>query len=99
LQDIRFCTKSPLKVNRCFGGTYLFHIQRRRLRQMRTHHEEGSKQIYSSPILKIKAIFSSETFVEFQRTTWRYVPEHKPFFLPFCFSPPPWRGKWSATWS
>jgi hypothetical protein len=85
LKDIKFCTKSSLKVNRCFGVTCLLHIQRRIIRQRRNYHEAGSKQTSSSSTLKMKATCSSETSVDLQRTTWRFIPENKPFFLSLLF--------------
>jgi hypothetical protein len=39
---------------------------------------------YSST-LKIEAICWSETFSDFQRTTWRYIPEDRSFQLISCF--------------
>jgi hypothetical protein len=34
-----------------------------------------------SSILKMEAIFSSERSVDFQMTTWRYIPEDKVLFI------------------
>jgi hypothetical protein len=74
--DITPC--SPLKVNRRFGGTCRLHLQGPRINHARNQHEAGSKQVscltYSST-LKMEAICSSETLVDFQRTTWRYIPD------------------------
>jgi hypothetical protein len=83
LWDIRPC--SPLKVNRYFGGTCRFHLQSRRISQERNGREAGSKQRYFtllscltySSILKMKATCSSETSVDIQRTTRRYIPEDR----------------------
>jgi hypothetical protein len=61
--DITPCC--PLKVNRRFGGTY---------RLFSACFHAGSCSAYSST-LKMEAICSSETSVEFQPTTWRYIPE------------------------
>jgi hypothetical protein len=58
--DITQC--NPLKVNRRFGGTCRLSLQVRRMSQSSSVKASG-KQI------------SSETSVDFQRTTWRYVPE------------------------
>jgi hypothetical protein len=63
--DITPC--SPLGVNRRFGGTYRLHIQ----------HLLACwflAELISSP-LKMEAICLSETSVETQRTTRRYIPE------------------------
>jgi hypothetical protein len=62
----------PLRVNRLFGGTYRLHL----------HLQVASllsgwflaQLIFS--ILKMEAIWSSETSVDTQRTTWRYIPEN-----------------------
>jgi hypothetical protein len=66
---------SPLKVNRRFGGTY------------RRWQAEQSARLCLPPVftlvsclaysstLKMEAKCSSETSVEFQRTTRRYIPE------------------------
>jgi hypothetical protein len=40
--DITPC--SSLKVNRCFGGTYRFHLQGRRIIQAGKQYEKDSKQ-------------------------------------------------------
>jgi hypothetical protein len=61
--DIMSCI--PLKVNRRFGGTYRLIIQDRRISQARNQCEAGRK----------KSSYSSETSVDFQRTTRRYIPE------------------------
>jgi hypothetical protein len=37
----------PLKVNRRFGGTFLFHLHGGRIRQTRNRHEVGSKQSFT----------------------------------------------------
>jgi hypothetical protein len=42
--DIMLC--SPLKINRCFGGTLCFHTQGRRISHARNQHEEGSLLTY-----------------------------------------------------
>jgi hypothetical protein len=84
--DIRAYT--PLKVNRNYGGTCRLHPQGRRISQARNQHEVGSMQAlltayfmlvsclaYSAP--KMKATYSSETSVSFQRTTGRYIPNDR----------------------
>jgi hypothetical protein len=58
--DIAPC--NPLSVNRHFGGTYRLHLQGR---TCRTYFFD----------LKMEAICSSETLVDTQRTTRRYIPE------------------------
>jgi hypothetical protein len=58
---------SPLKVNRRFGGTYCLHPQGFTL---------VSYSAYSST-LKMEATCSSETSVDFQLTTRRYIPEDR----------------------
>jgi hypothetical protein len=73
---------SPLKVNRRFGGTYLFHLQGRKNRLSK---KPASKQVafclladFAEPIsstLKMEATCFSETSVETQRITWRHIPE------------------------
>jgi hypothetical protein len=73
--DITLC--SPLKVNQRFGGLCRLHPQ----------CEAGSNQSYiwflSWLFLtqKIEATCSSETSVDFQRTTRRYIPDHRTFQL------------------
>jgi hypothetical protein len=44
-----------------------------------------SCSVYSST-LKIEEIYSSETSVDFQRTTRRYIPEYKCPSVTFCLS-------------
>jgi hypothetical protein len=39
--------------------------------------------VYSS-VLKMETICSSETSVDFQRTTWRYIPEDRTFHKDDC---------------
>jgi hypothetical protein len=58
---------SPLKVNGRFGRTCHLHLQIRTISQARM----VSCLVYSST-LKMKANCSSETSVDFQRTTWPY---------------------------
>jgi hypothetical protein len=67
--DITPC--SLLKVNRCFGGPYRLYLQGRSLPPA---FILVSCSTYTST-LKIEAICSNETSVEFQRTTRRYIPE------------------------
>jgi hypothetical protein len=73
--DIMPC--SPLKVNRRFGGIYHLHLQDQRISRARNQHESravGFLLGYFST-LKMEAIYSSETSVDFQWTTRRYIPE------------------------
>jgi hypothetical protein len=59
---------SPLSVNRRFGGTCRLNLQGRRNKFSK---KPASKQVPPA----LEAICSSETSVETQRTTWRYIPE------------------------
>jgi hypothetical protein len=77
--DITPC--SPLKVNLRFGRTYRFHLQGQRISQGRNQRERRwlCLTVYCSTYssnLKMEAKFSSETSVDFQRTTRHYTPEH-----------------------
>jgi hypothetical protein len=63
--DITPC--SPLKVNRRFGGTYSLHLQGRRIRRARNQCESRWQAD------------SSETPVDTQWTTRRYIPEDGTF--------------------
>jgi hypothetical protein len=78
--DIKPC--SPLKDTRRFGETYRFHLQGRKIGQVRNQHEEGGKQkpfllvsrwAFSSS-LKLQATYSFRTSLDLQRTTWHYNP-------------------------
>jgi hypothetical protein len=70
------CTR--LKINRVFGGTCHLHLQGRRRSEAINQVEENSKQnLVSSSILKMEAICSSETSVDFEPTTRRYIPEDR----------------------
>jgi hypothetical protein len=62
---------SPLKNNRCYGGTCHLHLQCRRISRARNQHEDDSKQT-----LKMEAIYSYEVSVDFQRTTGRYISQN-----------------------
>jgi hypothetical protein len=72
--------RSPLKVNRRFGGTCGFHLQGRRLSQAELSLPPAFTLVsclaYSST-LKMEATSSSEKSVDFERTTRRYIPEHR----------------------
>jgi hypothetical protein len=59
------------------------------MRQRRNQQEAGSKHNFmlvscfaQSLIMKMKAIYSSETSVDFQQTTRRYIPEDTTVLLP-----------------
>jgi hypothetical protein len=66
---------SPLKVNRRFRGTCLLHL-------LCLPHAFTlvSYSAYSSA-LKMEAMCSSETPVDFQRTTQLYIPEDSTFHI------------------
>jgi hypothetical protein len=66
--DIMTC--GPLKVNWRFAGTCNRHLERRRISQARNQRGVGSKQSSARTC-------SSETTVDFQRTTRRYIPEDR----------------------
>jgi hypothetical protein len=71
---------SPLKVKRSFGGTYRLHLQ--------VCLPPAFTLVYCSAYsstLKMEAICSSETSVDFQRTTRRCVPEDSNLLLSYLF--------------
>jgi hypothetical protein len=80
---------SPLKVNIGFGETCRLHLQNRRISRSGKGRESKwqtellpptftlvSHSAYSS-ILKTEATCSSETSLDFQRTTRRFIPEDR----------------------
>jgi hypothetical protein len=75
--DAALC--SPVKVKIPFGKTYRLHLQGRRVSQARNQHEVNSKQISSCchlayySTLKMEAICSSETLVDFHRITQHWI--------------------------
>jgi hypothetical protein len=71
--DITPC--SSLSVNRCFGGTYRLHLQGRRISRARNQRESRSHPLNLFSTLTMETICSSETSVDTQRTTRRYVPK------------------------
>jgi hypothetical protein len=76
--DITPC--SPLKVNRRFGEPYHLHLQSRRISPARNQRESRWKtQPYSVSYLtlKMEVICSSETSLDFQRTTRLHIPEDR----------------------
>jgi hypothetical protein len=71
---------SPLKVNWRFGGTCCRYLQGRS--QGRSWYEGAEWSLLHTGFLltyssspKMEATLSSETSVDFYRTTWRYIPE------------------------
>jgi hypothetical protein len=65
-------------LNRCFGGTYRLHLQgkkilKRRTSSLQTPTHSGSLLEYFST-LKMEAICSSETSVDFENIARRYNP-------------------------
>jgi hypothetical protein len=84
-RDITLC--SPLKVNQRFGGAYRLYLRGGRRSQARNHRESGSKQA-----LKMEAIYSSRTSVEFQQTIRLYIPENKTLFNPAVSTSNPTNG-------
>jgi hypothetical protein len=78
-----------MKINRRFWGTCHIHFQSRRISQDRNQHEEGSKQ--RNPLAESlglwRKIKGSETSVDLQRNTRRYVPEDKTLHSHGCKNP------------
>jgi hypothetical protein len=82
----------PLKVNWRFGGTYCLNLQDRRISWVR-YECESRWQVetftpvfctaYSS-ILNMEAIVSSETSVDFQQSTRRYISEESTLHYHCC---------------
>jgi hypothetical protein len=92
LWDIMPC--SPLSVNRRFGGTYRLHLQGRKnnLSNKPTWKHERSLPVYCSDYfstLKMEAIYSSETSVDSQRATRRYIPEDRTLHNSPCLASEP----------
>jgi hypothetical protein len=89
--DIMLC--NPLKANRYFGGTHRRHLQGRRSRarnQLCTLlfpacFHAGFLFGYSST-LKMGVICSSETSVDFQRTTRRYILYDRTLRFTYCLN-------------
>jgi hypothetical protein len=80
LWDIKPC--SLLKVNRRFGGTYRLHIQGQIISGTR-YQSESKRQTRSRILLGLffELEDSSETSVDFQRTTRPYIPEDSPLLI------------------
>jgi hypothetical protein len=78
--DITPC--SPLKVNRRFVGRYRLHFQDR-ISLARYHRDRFSTYFFTLvsslayTTLKMEAIYFSETSVNCQRTTQRYIPAYR----------------------
>jgi hypothetical protein len=47
--------RSPMKVDRRFGGIYSLHLQGRRVSQVRNHHDAGNRQ--GKPDVKTTALY------------------------------------------
>jgi hypothetical protein len=73
--DITPC--SPLQMKWCFRGTCCLHLQDQRISRLFLSPALTlvSCSTYFSN-LKMEATCSSETSVDSQRTTWRYIPEN-----------------------
>jgi hypothetical protein len=77
---------NPFGVNWRFGGTCRLHIQGQRISQARNQHEESRKQVKISHAGSYLSLFFhpedgsdmfSETSVDFQYTTRRYILEDR----------------------
>jgi hypothetical protein len=86
LWDITPC--SPLEVNRRFGRIYKLHLEGRRISRTRNQRAPNASTLISCSdyfsILKMGAICSSETLVDFQRITRRYIPEDSTLHNHYC---------------
>jgi hypothetical protein len=68
--------RSQLKVNRRFGATFRLYLQGRRIgRALLAACFMMVSCLAYSLVLKMEAIYPSETSDDFQRTTWRYIPD------------------------
>jgi hypothetical protein len=85
--DITLCI--PLKVNRRFGATYRLHVQGQRISRAARHQRESRWQaepcLAFTSTLNMEVICSSETSVDFQQTTRRYIPEVRTLQVSSCF--------------
>jgi hypothetical protein len=79
--DITPC--SPLKINGRFGGTYRLHLQL----YLPSAFTLVSCSAYFST-MKMEAACSSQTSINFQRNTRRYIPEDITLQRIFCWSKP-----------
>jgi hypothetical protein len=77
----------PLKVIRCFGGTYSLHLQSWRINQARNQRESRWQALlaftlvscltyFSKLIVRIETTCSSGTSADFQRNTLSYIPDN-----------------------
>jgi hypothetical protein len=73
---------SPLNVNRRFWGTFRLNLQGRRISQARNQANSACYLFQTGFLitlfldLKLEALYSSETVVDFQRTSLRrYISE------------------------
>jgi hypothetical protein len=77
-----------LKVNWLFGGTCRLHLQGRRISQARNQLESRCFGLVSclsySSTLKMEGTCSSETSVDFQLSTWRYISEDRTLHIHRC---------------
>jgi hypothetical protein len=80
LWDIMLC--SLLKVNQCFWGTYCLHLQLKNEPSKKSGWKFCLSPAFTlvsclaySSTLKMEAVCFSKTVVDFQRTTWHYIPE------------------------
>jgi hypothetical protein len=62
------------------GGTCRLHLQGRRIRQAKNQNEAGNKQRPAD------VTYSSETSVDFQCTTRRYILEDRTFQRHYCLA-------------
>jgi hypothetical protein len=81
MKSIIFWDVTPCSLLRCkrrFGGTYRLHLQGRRNFQQEPacHLLTCWSLLKFSSTLKMEAICSTETSVDFQQTTRRHIPEH-----------------------
>jgi hypothetical protein len=85
--DITPCIS--LKLNRRFGEIYLLNVQGRisRKRHQRESRRQAEWLAQLIRLWKWKAIYSSETSVDFQRTTRRCIPEGSTHHNHFCENP------------
>jgi hypothetical protein len=77
---------SLFNVNRRFGGIYRLQIQGR-ISRPRYQRENRWQSCSAYSTLMTEAICSFETSVEFQRTTWRYIPEDSTLHNHLCENP------------
>jgi hypothetical protein len=71
-----------LKVNWRFRGICHLHLAGRRISRARNQRESG----WQTATLKMEAVCSSETSVDFQQTTRRYILEDRTLHMQYCFS-------------